>query len=175
MPPKEESAGSTSLQFTDKFQDNILSLLGSTDSSTNFNSEHLEYVYKKLLGDPLARSRIENLHAARAHKYGHAQFGPKSWYQETLNLAKKWKSQDDRRKFRMGLKGIVYFLNQLNQAFQGEQPNQSVLLDHLLAFYYSVLDQVITAAGVRLIKASPDPLSFDLSPFHKDPSMIHFG
>ena len=69
----------------------------------------------------------------------------------------------------------IGLLNQLNQAFQGEQPNQSVLLDHLLAFYYSVLDQVITAAGVRLIKASPDPLSFDLSPFHKDPSMIHFG
>ena len=35
--------------------------------------------------------------------------------------------------------------------------------------------EVITADGVRRIKNSPDPLSFDFTPYHKDPSMIHFG
>ena len=114
VPPQDGGNGSLSVGFSEKFQEKILSLLGSTNSSKEFNSEHFEKIYKKLVGDPLARSRIENLHAARAHKYGHAHFGPKYWYKESLNLAKKWKSQDDRRKFRVGLKGLVDFLNQLN-------------------------------------------------------------
>ena len=114
IPPKDGGTGSTSVSFSEKFQDKILGLLGSTSSSTNFNSEHFEYIYEKLRGDPLARSRIENLHAARAHKYGHAQFGPKFWYRDSLHMATKWKSQDDRRKFRIGLKGLIDFLNQLN-------------------------------------------------------------
>ena len=36
----------------------------------------------------------------------------------------------------------------LNEAFQGEQPNQSALLDHLMAFFFSILDKVITQDGV---------------------------
>ena len=118
VPPKEGGNGSVSVnfdeKFNEKFQDRLLALLGSANPSTTFDSEYFEKVYKKLAADPLARSRIENLHAARAHKYGHAQFGPKFWYRESLNLAKKWNSQDDRRKFRIGLKGLVDFLNQLN-------------------------------------------------------------
>ena len=66
-------------------------------------------------------------------------------------------------------------LNQLNKAFQGEQPDQSRLLDHLMAYYYSVLDQIITADGLRRAKASTDPLSFDILPYQKEPSAIHFG
>ena len=66
-------------------------------------------------------------------------------------------------------------LNQLNKAFQGEQPDQSKLLDHLTAYYYSVLDQIITSDGLRRVKASADPLSFDFLPFQKEPSAIHFG
>ena len=114
VPPMDGGNGSLSVDFSEKFQEKILSLLGSTNSSKEFNSEHCEKIFEKLVGDPLARSRIENLHAARAHKYGHAHFGPKYWYKESLNLAKKWRSQDDRRKFRAGLKGLVDFLNQLN-------------------------------------------------------------
>ena len=118
VPPKDGGNGNVSVNFDDKFnekfQDKLLALLGSANPSTTFDSEYFEKVYKKLAADPLARSRIENLHAARAHKYGHAQFGPKFWYRESLNLAKKWNSQDDRRKFRIGLKGLVDFLNQLN-------------------------------------------------------------
>ena len=43
---------------------------GAANSSSKFNFEHLEVIYKKLQADPLARSRLENLLAARAHKYG---------------------------------------------------------------------------------------------------------
>ena len=50
---------------------------------------------------------------------GYAQFGPKYWYKETKNIAKKFKSQSDRRKFRMGLKGLVDFINQLNIMARG--------------------------------------------------------
>ena len=66
-------------------------------------------------------------------------------------------------------------LNNLNKTFQGEQPNQSALLDHLMAFFFSILDEVITQDGLRRLKASPDPFSFDFNPYRKDPSMMHFG
>ena len=88
VPPEDGGTVSTSVSFSEKFQEKILSLLGSTSSSANFNSEHFEYIYEKLRKDPLARARIENLHAARAHKYGHAQFGPKFWYRDSLNMAR---------------------------------------------------------------------------------------
>ena len=114
IPPKEGGTENSSVKFSEKFQEKILDLLGSANPSKEFNSEHFEKVYDKLIDDPLARSRIENLHAARAHKYGHAHFGAKFWYKEALNLSKKFKSQADRRKFRIGLKGLVDFLNQLN-------------------------------------------------------------
>ena len=80
----------------------------------DFDLEHFEHVYNKLLKDPMARSQLENLHAARAHKYGYAQFGSKFWYKESKNISRKFKSQTDRRKFRIGLKGLIDFINQLN-------------------------------------------------------------
>ena len=114
IPPEEGGIEGSSVNFSEKFQNKILELLGSANPSKDFNSEHFEKIYEKLVADPLARSRMENLHAARAHKYGHAHFGSKFWYKESLNLSKKFKSQADRRKFRIGLKGLVDFLNQLN-------------------------------------------------------------
>ena len=57
---------------------------------------------------------MSSIHAARAHKYGQVQFGPKSWYKESNNISTKLTNQEDRRKFRMGLKCNVDFLNQLN-------------------------------------------------------------
>ena len=110
---EEGGNGKESVKFSNKFEDTILNLLEAVQPK-EFNVEHFENVYKKLLKDPLARSQLENLHAARAFKYGYAQFGPKYWYKETKNIAKKFKSQSDRRKFRMGLKGLVDFINQLN-------------------------------------------------------------
>ena len=61
-----------------------------------------------------ARSNLSAIHAARSHKYGHVQFGPKTWYKETVNISEKLTSQEDRRKFRQGLKCNIDFLNQLN-------------------------------------------------------------
>ena len=73
-----------------------------------------ESLFKKLKNNPSARSKLSSIHAARAHKYGHVQFGPKSWYKETVNISEKLTVQEDRRKFRQGLKCNVEFLNQLN-------------------------------------------------------------
>ena len=57
---------------------------------------------------------MASIHAARAHKYGHIQCGPKSWYKESNNISKKLISQEDRRKFRQGPKCDIDFVNQLN-------------------------------------------------------------
>ena len=114
VPPKDGGSKLKSLQFSEDFQIKILSLLDAASPKGQFDSDHFEKVYKKLKNDPLARSRLENLHAARAHKYGHSHFGAKAWYKESTNLASRFKTQADRRKFRVGLKGPVDFLNQLN-------------------------------------------------------------
>ena len=66
-------------------------------------------------------------------------------------------------------------LNHLNRLFQGEQPDQSILLDQLMAFFFAILEEVIIPDGLRCIKNSSDPFSFDLEPYRKDPSSIHFG
>ena len=58
-----------------------------------------ESLFKKLKNNPSARSKLSSIHAARAHKYGHVQFGPKSWYKETVNISEKLTSQEDRRNF----------------------------------------------------------------------------
>ena len=73
-----------------------------------------EALFKKLKSNIAARSKLSSIHAARAYKYGHVQFGPKSWYKESVIVFYKWTSQEDRRKFRQGLTCNVEFLNQLN-------------------------------------------------------------
>ena len=73
-----------------------------------------EKIFKKLLNNPTARTNLASIHEARAHKYGHIQFGPKTWYKEAVNISRKLTSQEDRRKFRQGLRGESDFLNQLN-------------------------------------------------------------
>ena len=114
IPQKNGGNVIPSIEFSEKFQEKILNLLEAANKNKDFDVAHFEEVYEKLCANPLARSRLENLHAARSHKYGHAHFGPKTWYKESTNLAKKFKSQAHRRKFRVGLKGLVDFLNQLN-------------------------------------------------------------
>ena len=96
------------------FSDRILSLLGTVSPSTDLEYFHTENIFHKLRKNLTARSRLENLHNARAFKYGSSQFGPKSLYKDSQFVARKLKSQSDRRKFRHGLKGDVDFLNQLN-------------------------------------------------------------
>ena len=114
IPPEDGGSDGESVKFDKQFQVKILNLLEAANPGKDFDVEHFEQVYEKLLKDPLARSQLENLHAARAHKYGYAHFGSKFWYKESKNLARKFKSQTDRRKFRIGLKGLIDFINQLN-------------------------------------------------------------
>ena len=73
-----------------------------------------EALFKKLKNNITARSDLSSIHAARSHKYGHVQFGPKKWYKESVHISEKFTSQKDRKKFRQGLKCNVDFLNQLN-------------------------------------------------------------
>ena len=104
----------SSMKFTVQFQEKLLSLLDSADPTQDSDAEICEKWFKKLRKDPLARSRLENVHSARGFKYGFAHFGSKHWFKEKDNLAKKLKIQADRRKFRIGLKADVDFINQLN-------------------------------------------------------------
>ena len=75
VPPEDGGSNVPSVEFSKKFQDKILSLLESANKNKEFDVVYFEEVYKKLCNNPMARSRMENLHAARAHKYGHAHFG----------------------------------------------------------------------------------------------------
>ena len=86
----------------------------SNDTKRNKQIMTNEALFKKLRNNPSARSNLSVIHSARSHKYGHVQFGPKSWYKECENVSEKLTSQEDRRKFRQGLKCNVEFLNQLN-------------------------------------------------------------
>ena len=113
IPPDDGGNVNRSIKFTEQFETKILNLLEAAKPK-EFDVEHFEQVYKKLLKDPMARSQLENLHAARAHKYGFSQFGSKFWYKESKNISRKLKTQADRRKFRIGLKGLIDFINQLN-------------------------------------------------------------
>ena len=77
VPQDNGGSEGESVSFTKQFQIKILNLLEAAKPNKDFDVEHFEQVYNKLLKDPLARAQLENIHAARAHKYGYAQFGSK--------------------------------------------------------------------------------------------------
>ena len=56
--------------------------LSNADDITNDNRRKQilsdEALFKKLKNNTTARSNLSSIHAARAHKYGHVQFGPKT-------------------------------------------------------------------------------------------------
>ena len=103
-----------SITFSKDFEETILTLLGSSNPSGVADADLCKSAYDKLRKHPKERCYLENIHVARAHKYGLSHLGSKSWYKEAPGLAKKFKTQTDRRKLRAGLKGDVYFVNQLN-------------------------------------------------------------
>ena len=113
VSPKAEGQVASPTEFTE-FQRKILDLIGSATPGANVDAHKCEIMFNKLRKDPVARSRLENIHSARAHRYGAAHFGPKFWYKENPDIAKKFKSQADRRKFRQGLRADLDFINQLN-------------------------------------------------------------
>lgn len=113
VSPKAEGQVAPPIEFTE-FQRKILDLIGSATPGAALDAQKCEIMFNKLRKDPVARSRLENIHSARAHRYGAAHFGPKFWYKENPAIAKKLKSQADRRKFRQGLRADLDFINQLN-------------------------------------------------------------
>ena len=60
-----------------------------------------------------ARRDLAALHAARSHLYGEREFGSKAWYSDKPGIARRLKTQTQRRQFRMGLKTNLEFFNQL--------------------------------------------------------------
>ena len=112
LPNKSEQ--NLNFSFSNDFENKLLRVLGASNPSTVPDADFYKLTYDRLRQNPLDRSPLENVHAARAHRYGMAHFGPKHWYKESPNLAAKLKTQSDRRKFRAGIKGDVDFLNQLN-------------------------------------------------------------
>ena len=54
------------------------------------------------------------MNKARSFKYGSRAFGHKKWYKENFNIKEGLRSNEDRRKFRFGLKSNVDFLIQLD-------------------------------------------------------------
>ena len=106
--------GSVEIDLEDSDSDSSSSEDSLTKSKRSKEVVSNEAVFKKLKNNPAARASLSSIHAARTFKYGHVQFGPKSWYRESANVSEKLTSQEDRRKFRQGLKCNVDFLNQLN-------------------------------------------------------------
>ena len=86
----------------------------SDDTSRNKVIINDEALFKKLKNNVKARSKLSTIHSARSYKYGHVHFGPKSWYKERDNISEKLSVQEDKRKFRQGLKCNVDFLSQIN-------------------------------------------------------------
>ena len=114
VTPQAQGLDKPPIDFSSEFQRKILDLLDSAAPGTVSEANKCEFMYNKLRKDPVARSRLENIHAARAHRYGAAHFGQKFWYKENQTIAKKLKTQAHRRKFRQALRADLDFINQLN-------------------------------------------------------------
>ena len=63
---------------------------------------------------PLARNSLSSLHAARTCLHGARQLGDRKWYSDKPGIAKRLKTQMQRRQFRLGLVANLSFYNQLN-------------------------------------------------------------
>ena len=111
VTPKEEGLDECPVNFSYEFQKKILNLLGSAVPRNDSDANKSEYMFNKLRKDPVSRSRLENIHAARAHRYCAAHFGPKVWYKENPAIAKKFKCQADRRGFRQAPRADLDIIN----------------------------------------------------------------
>ena len=77
IPPKDESNQCSSVQISEQFRSKILNSLEAAHPNNELGVEHFEQVYEKLRKDPMARSRLESIYAARAHKYWSCSFRSK--------------------------------------------------------------------------------------------------
>ena len=128
-----------------------------------------------------ARSSLSAIHAARSHKYGHVQFGPKTWYKDSENISEKLTTQDDRKKFRQGLKSNVDFLNQLNlhdlvKNFLGGKQNITTLhksTRRKLGDIFECLKDVPLIDILKLI--DPGKAEKIFTPIYKIVALAHFS
>ena len=72
-----------------------------------------QMAYANLRQNRSARRDLAALHAARSHTYGEREFGLKAWYTDKPGIARRLKTQDQRRQFRLGLVSAFKFFNQL--------------------------------------------------------------
>ena len=110
----------------------------TSDKSDNDDGE---FLFDKLKKSPHLRKTLSALNRARAFKYGSRAFGHKKWYKENFDIKEGLRSNEDRRKFRFGLKSNVDFLilldimnlkaklreNSFNPQIPGRAPPQSLL------------------------------------------------
>ena len=61
-----------------------------------------------------ARNDLSALHAARSCLYGSRQLGDRKWFSDKAGIARRLKTQDQRRQFRIGLIANLAFYNKLN-------------------------------------------------------------
>ena len=92
-------------------QDHYVNALGKFKSDDPRRQSRLAYA--NLRENRAARRDIAALNAARSHLYGEREFGYKTWYSDKVGVARRLKSQTQRRQFRMGLKANMEFFNQL--------------------------------------------------------------
>ena len=92
-------------------QDQYVNNLGKFNSEDPKRQSRLTFA--NLRENRAARRDLVALHTARAHAYGERDCGQKSWYTDKAGVAQRLKSQDERRKFRMGLKANMEFWTQL--------------------------------------------------------------
>ena len=96
----------------DLTNDNFLSALGK------FAVDDPARLYRLALSilreNKRARNNLASLHAARTCMLGARQLGDRKWYTDKPGIAKRLKSQTQRRQFRLGLIANLAFYNQLN-------------------------------------------------------------
>ena len=61
-----------------------------------------------------ARNDLSALHAARSCLFGSRQLGDRKWFSDKPGIARRLKTQDQRRQFRIGLIANLAFYNKLN-------------------------------------------------------------
>ena len=91
--------------------DNIIKDLGKLGAEDPHKQSSLAYA--NLRENRSARRHLASLNLARGHIYGVRAFGPKHWYDNKPSLARRLKTQAQRRQLRLGLKSAFEFLNQL--------------------------------------------------------------
>ena len=86
MPPVDGGGVKVSENFNESFAKNILNLLTSKSTSELVKTEQSENLFKRILKQPSAWTRLESVHTARSFKYGAAHFGAKFWYRVASNI-----------------------------------------------------------------------------------------